>query len=86
MPQEHDSQETTDISQFFSESYTVSKRQLGIVLLLVGVAGFIGILAIDILDVGREGGIGPAQQAALAILAIVAIVGALLIPLGDKPA
>lgn len=86
MSEERDPQETTDISQFFSESYTVSKRQLGIVLLLIGVVGFVGILAIDLVDFGREGGIGPAQQAALGILAMVAVVGALLIPLGDKPA
>lgn len=86
MSEERDPQETTDISQFLSGNYMVSKRQLGIVLLLIGVVGFIGILAIDILDVGREGGIGPAQQAALGILAMVAVVGALLIPLGDKPA
>ncbi|MAU10866.1 MAG: hypothetical protein CL607_13670 [Anaerolineaceae bacterium] len=86
MSEERDPQETTDISQFFSGNFTVSKRQLGIVLLLIGVVGFVGILAIDLVDFGREGGIGPAQQAALGILAMVAVVGALLIPLGDKPA
>ena len=86
MSDEHDIQETTDIREFFSEHYTVSKRQLGIFLLVVGVLGFASILGIDIVDFGRDGGIGPAQQAALAILFVVAVIGALLIPLRNKPA
>ncbi|QPC80757.1 hypothetical protein G4Y79_13665 [Phototrophicus methaneseepsis] len=77
---------TSDIRRFFSRDYTVSKRQLGIVLLVIGVLGFIGILGIDILDVGREGGIGPAQQGALALCAAMAVIGLTLIPLGNKPA
>jgi Mg/Co/Ni transporter MgtE len=64
----------------------VTKRQLGILLLLGGVFGFIAVLSIDILDVGREGGIGLVQGFALLACVAVAIVGATLIPLGDKPA
>lgn len=78
--------QTTDIRQFFSKHYTVSKRQLGIFLLIVGLMALGGIIAIDLLDVGREGGIGPAQQAALALSALMALVGLSLIPLGDRPA
>jgi len=68
------------------EETTVSKRQLGIALMLLGLLGFIAILAIDILDVGRQGGIGPTQRIALAVMAATALLGITLIPLGDAPA
>jgi hypothetical protein len=64
----------------------LTKRQLGLLLLLGGMSGFFGILAIDILDVGREGGIGPAQQIAMALMVGLALVGLTLIPLKDTPA
>ncbi len=70
----------------FSNTYTLSKRALGILLLVVGVGGFAAILMIDILDVGREGGIGPSQRIALAAMAALALLGLTLIPLGDTPA
>lgn len=64
----------------------LTKRQLGLVLLLLGSLGFVGILAIDLLDVGREGGIGPAQQIALALMLGAVLVGLTLLPLKDRPA
>lgn len=66
--------------------YTLTKRVLGLILLVVGVLGFVAILGIDILDVGREGGIGPAQRLALGICILSAIIGVTLIPLGKQPA
>lgn len=74
------------IAQWLSEDYTISKRTLGIALLVGGIITAGGILAIDLLDAGREGGIGPAQAAALGSSILVAIIGVTLIPLGDKPA
>ncbi len=74
------------LRHFFSLEASVTKRQLGIILLVVGVGAFVGILAIDVVGAGREGGIGPAQQAALIGMAFIALLGATLIPLGDKPA
>jgi hypothetical protein len=65
---------------------SLSKRQLGLLLLLAGIAGFIAILAVDVLDVGREGGIGPAQQITLALMIALALVGLSLIPLKNQPA
>jgi len=65
---------------------SVSKRQLGILLALIGTIGFVAILAIDVLDAGRPGGIGPKQALALAFMATTALVGLTLIPLGDAPA
>lgn len=86
MANSEDTSETTDLRQFASPSFTISKRLLGITLLVLGIGSFVGILAIDILDVGRQGGIGPSQQAALVLCGIVALIGLTLIPLGDKPA
>ncbi len=69
-----------------SKDYTISKRQLGFILLLIGFLGAIGILAIDLLGGGQQGGIGPAQMFALGIMIVIGIVGLTLIPLGDTPA
>lgn len=65
---------------------SLTKRQLGLLLLFGGIAGFLGIVAIDVLDVGREGGIGPAQQIALGLMVAIAVVGLTLIPIRDTPA
>lgn len=70
----------------FSNTYTFSKRALGLFLLIVGVLGFAAILMIDVLDVGRQGGIGPSQRIALGAMAALALLGVTLIPLGDAPA
>ena len=68
------------------EDRAITKRQLGVLLALVGIAGFVAILLIDVVDVGRQGGIGPAQRLALALMAATAILGVTLIPRGDAPA
>ena len=70
----------------FSRDYKVTKRQLGLAFVAIGIAGIAGVLAIDILQVGREGGIGPAQAFALFVLVALLIVGLTLIPMGDAPA
>lgn len=79
-------QVTHQLSKILSPNFTFSKRQIGIVLLIIGVFGFIGVLALDFVGGGREGGIGPTQQAALALLIFLALLGLSLIPLGDTPA
>lgn len=63
-----------------------TKRHLGIVLLLVGVAAVVATLAIDWLGVGAFRGIGPAQELGLLAGLVIAIVGLSLIPFGDRPA
>ena len=68
------------------DSAGISKRQLGMILLVGGILGFCAILAVDIVDVGREGGIGPAQRIGLLAMALSAVVGLTLLPLGDMPA
>jgi predicted MFS family arabinose efflux permease len=69
-----------------SNHFTLTKRHVGLLLLLIGIGGFVGILSIDLLDVGREGGIGPAQQIALGGMLFLAVVGLTLLPLGKAPA
>ncbi len=76
----------TTLISMFSREYTVTKRQLGIALALIGAVGMVVILAVDVLQVGRQGGIGPAQAFALFIMLVTLIVGLTLIPLGDAPA
>jgi hypothetical protein len=69
-----------------TNTYTFSKRALGVLFLLIGIGGFVAILMIDVLDVGREGGIGPSQRIALGAMAALVLLGLSLIPLGSKPA
>jgi hypothetical protein len=64
----------------------LTKRQLGILLLIGGIFGFVGIIAVDLIDIGREGGIGPAQRIALGLMVAIALLGLTLIPLKDAPA
>lgn len=64
----------------------LTKRQLGLLLLIGGIVGFSGIIAIDLIDIGREGGVGPAQQIALGLTAALALIGLTLLPLKDTPA
>jgi|GEM_PF-647868 len=73
-------------STMLSKDYTITKRQLGILMFIIGILGGIGILAIDLVGGGQDSGIGPAQLFALGIMVVVAIVGLTLIPLGDTPA
>lgn len=81
-----DHEPTTDLTHILRDDYTVSKRQLGVLLLTIGGVAFVGLLLLDVIGGGREGGIGPTQQIAIALSALMALVGATLLPLGDKPA
>jgi hypothetical protein len=84
--QQEQAESTHKITEILSPNFTFTKRQLGIILLTIGVLGFLGILGLDVVNWGREGGIGPAQIAALVVMAFVALIGLTLIPLGDDPA
>lgn len=65
-------------------NFTLTKRQLGLLLLIGGAVGFLGIIGIDIVDFGRDGGIGPAQRIGLGVMVAIALLGLTLIPLGDR--
>ena len=64
----------------------ITKRQLGLALLGVGLAAVVSVLAIDLVGVGQYSGVGPVQRLALAAGGIVVIVGVSLIPFGNRPA
>lgn len=70
----------------FSNHFSLTKRHLGLLLLIGGILAFIAILSIDVLDVGRQGGIGPVQRIALGGAAALALLGLTLIPLDNQPA
>jgi len=64
----------------------ITKKQLGIGFILLGVAAIIGTFVVDMLGAGQFQGVGPAQKLALAAAGVVILVGVSLLPLGDKPA
>ena len=70
----------------FRNDFTLSKRQLGLLLIAAGAAGFAAILSVDLFDAGRQGGIGPAQRIGLGLMVGLALIGLTLIPLGNAPA
>lgn len=64
----------------------ISKRQLGLLFIFLGVVAAAGMFAIDMVGAGQFQGIGPAQRHGLIVATIVIIVGLTLLPLGDRPA
>lgn len=64
----------------------MTKRQLGITLIALGLVGALGVVAVDLIGAGNFQGIGPAQRLALFVSGVVTLVGLTLVPLGDRPA
>jgi len=64
----------------------VTKRQLGIFVIIVSLLGILGVIAVDIAGAGRWGGFGPLQQIGIGLGLAAIAVGAILIRLGDRPA
>jgi hypothetical protein len=81
-----DSFEPRPLWRFLHLEFSFTKRQIGMLLLLVGGSGFLVLLLLDVVGMGREGGYGPAQRAGLGVFAAAALLGLTLIPLGDVPA
>lgn len=63
----------------------MSKRQLGLLFIGLGLAAILGMFVLDLVRPGHQG-IGPAQQQAMIVAAIGVVVGLTLVPLGDRPA
>ena len=64
----------------------MTKRQLGIVFITLGVLAAAGMFLMDLIGAGQFQGIGPAQRLALIGAGVVIFVGVTLLPLGDNPA
>jgi hypothetical protein len=64
----------------------MTKRQLGLLFIGVGVAAVFALFALDFLRAGQYQGIGPAQKQAMVVAGLAVLVGLTLLPLGDRPA
>ncbi len=64
----------------------ITKRQLGIFVIALGVLVVCGVVSVDVLQAGQWGGFGPLQRLGLALSVLAIVVGLLLYRLGDRPA
>ena len=64
----------------------VTKRQLGLLFIVLGVGTAVAMFVVDLLGAGQFQGIGPAQRRALLAAGAAVLVGLSLLPLGDQPA
>ena len=64
----------------------ITKRQLGIIILVLSLLTIAGVVGVDVLGAGRWGGLGPLQQIGIGLGATAAVVGLILIRLGNRPA
>ena len=64
----------------------VTKRQLGLLFIVLGIGAAVALFGIDLLGAGQFEGIGPAQRQALLAAGAVVLLGLSLWPLGDRPA
>lgn len=72
-------------SRFLADDFTLSKRYLGILLVVDGLAMIVLMVAAEWLD-PDSGGFGTIQKLGVGIGALSVVVGLTLLPLGDQPA
>ena len=64
----------------------VTKRQLGIFVITLGLLAILGIVAVDFIGAGRWSGFGPLQRVGIGLSLAAIAVGSILVRLGDRPA
>ena len=69
-----------------AETHMITKRHLGIALLILGLTAVVMVLAVDLVVAGEFRGMGPVQRLGLVAGLVVAVLGLTLIPFGNRPA
>ena len=64
----------------------VTKRQLGIVAIALGLLAVLGTIAVDFIGAGKWGGFGPLQRIGIGFGIATSIMGFILVRLGNRPA
>ena len=64
----------------------VTKRQLGILVIVLGLLAIQGIVAVDFIGAGKWSGFGPLQRVGIGLSLTAIAVGSILVRLGDRPA
>jgi len=64
----------------------VTKQQLGIVVITLGLLAVFGTIAVDFIGAGKWGGFGPLQRIGIALGIVTIAVGFILVRLGNRPA
>jgi hypothetical protein len=71
--------------KWFSDEFTLTKRHLGVLLLLAGLMLLAAAVLAEVVRSG-PGGIGTVQQLSILVGILSTIAGTTLLPLGDQPA
>ncbi len=64
----------------------VTKRQLGIGIITLGVLASLGVTAVDLFGAGQWSGFGPVQWMGIGLGIATIVVGSILVCLGNRPA
>jgi hypothetical protein len=64
----------------------ITKRQLGIIIILLTLLGVAGIVGVDVVGAGEWSGFGPLQQMGVGGGCVGILVGIILILRGNRPA
>ena len=64
----------------------ITKRQLGIVAVALGLLVILGTIVVDFAGAGKWGGFGPLQRIGIGVGFVAIVVGSILVRLGDRPA
>jgi len=64
----------------------ITKRQLGIAVISLGLLGTLAIIGVDVIDAGQWSGFGPLQRIGLGLGIVSLTVGIILVLLGNRPA
>jgi hypothetical protein len=64
----------------------ITKRQLGVIVIVLTLIGVAGIIGVDVAGAGEWSGFGPLQQMGVGIGVVGIIAGVILILRGNRPA